>query len=618
MVSSNLVHLDPCPPHPEHRPLSAARTRNTRGSIAARLDDIIEQRNLTALFQPILDLQGGAFIGFEGLIRGPVDGPLHSPIDLFSAAKEHGLSLEIEMLCRQIVLEGYARQKLPGKLFLNVSPEALADPSFKNGQTLGYMKQLDILPEQVVIEITENQPTLNFQAMHDALLHYRGMGFNIAVDDLGSGFSSLRVWFDLRPEFVKIDMHFVRGVDADPQKLQFLKSVQQIAESCGSHVIAEGVETEAELTAVRDIGIALGQGYFIARPTPAPPLLASPEVSRIISSPNISVYPEIVLRAHYTATVQKLMVYIEPVRPETRNSTIFKRFSEDTALRSIPVVRDGIPVGLITRYSFIDRFVQPFSRELLGKKPCTKIMHNQPLLVEKDMSISELSHLLVESESRHFTDGFIITEQGKYAGLATGQDLLRAVNQMQIETARYANPLTLLPGNVPINEHIERLLHASITFHVCYCDLDNFKPYNDVYGYRKGDEMIQLTSRILNWACDPKLDFIGHIGGDDFILLMQSHDWKSRCEQVLREFTAASSLLITESHRQAGGYMSEDRRGEQVFHPFPTLSIGAACIQVGQFKLHHEVSAAATEAKRMAKRAGGNTLFIEQRSKHSG
>lgn len=521
------------------------------------------------------------------------------------------------MLCRQVVLEYYARQKLPGKLFLNVSPEALTDASFKNGQTLGYMEQLGILPEQVVIEITEHQPTFDFRAMHDALLHYRGMGFKIALDDLGEGFSSLRLWSELHPEFVKVDMHFVQGVNTDPQKLQFLKSIQQIAESCGSQVIAEGIETEEELTAVRDIGIALGQGYFIARPTPTPPLLASPEVSRVINSSNISIYPEIALRANHAVTVQKLLVYVEPVRPETKNNTVFKRFSENTALRAIPVVMDGIPVGMINRYSFIDRFVQPFSRELLGKKPCARIMQGQPLLVEKDTPITKLSYFLAESESRHFADGFIITEQGRYAGLATGQDLLRAVTQMQIEAARYANPLTLLPGNVPINEHMERLLQASITFHACYCDLDNFKPFNDMYGYRKGDEMIQLTSRILSWACDPKLDFLGHIGGDDFILLMQSHDWEDRCQQSIRSFAQSSSLPFNEAHREAGGYMSEDRSGNRVFHPLATLSIGAACIKPGQFRSHYEVSAAATEAKKMAKRAGGNTLFIEQRSKHT-
>jgi diguanylate cyclase (GGDEF)-like protein len=440
------------------------------------------------------------------------------------------------------------------------------------------------------------------------------MGFKIAIDDLGEGFSSLRLWSELRPEFIKVDMHFVQGVDKDPIKLQFLKSIQHIAESCGTQVIAEGIETEAELRVVKDIGISLGQGYFIARPSPTPPLVASTETSSIISSSNIAVFPNISGSNRSQTTSHKLLTYVEPVHPGTLVDYIFERFNANPALRIIPVVKNAVPLGLINRYHFIDRFAKPFQRELHGKKPCGDIMQGEPLLVEKNMPIEELSHFLVEADSRHFADGFIITENGRYLGVASGQDLLRELTQMQLEAARYANPLTLLPGNVPINEHIERLLQANTPFVACYCDLDHFKPFNDTYSYRKGDEMIQLTGRILNWACDPKSDFIGHIGGDDFIMLMQSRDWKTRCEQALRSFEQAAGLMFREEHLAAGGYHSEGRDGVVQFHPLTSLSIGAIQITPGLFMSHHEVSAAMTDAKKMAKKVSGNYLFIEQRA----
>ena len=145
------------------------------------LQDILHQRSLSALFQPVMNISAGTFLGFEGLIRGPADSPLHSPINLFAAAKQQGLSLEVEMLCRQIVLESFAAQNLPGNLFLNVSPDALSHPSFKNGQTLAYLENLGIDPQRVIIEITENQPTFDFEGMRNALLHYRNMGFQIAL-----------------------------------------------------------------------------------------------------------------------------------------------------------------------------------------------------------------------------------------------------------------------------------------------------------------------------------------------------------------------------------------------------------------------------------------------------
>jgi diguanylate cyclase (GGDEF)-like protein len=578
------------------------------------LDEILQQRKLTALFQPIIDLSSGEFLGYEGLIRGPANCPLHSPANLFSTALQQGLSLELEMLCRQTVLETFARLNLPGSLFLNVSPETLTHPSFKNGQTLEFMTELGISPERVIIEITENQPTYDFVAMRGALLHYRSMGFKIAIDDLGEGFSSLRLWSELRPEFIKIDMHFVQGVDKDPIKLQFLKSIQQIALSCGTNVIAEGVETEAELQVIKDIGIALGQGYFIARPSPTPPLLASTETSRIVNAVASATMPKLEFAATARETAQKLLTYIEPALPVTDNDIIFERFCADTTLRVIPVAQNGIPVGLINRSSFLDAFTRPFQRELHGKKPCEFFMQPSPLLVDKDMPIEELSHFLSHTEEDHFNSGFIITEQGRYLGISSGQNLLRELTKMQIAAARYANPLTLLPGNVPINQHIEHLLQTQKPFVACYGDLDHFKPYNDVYGYHKGDEMIQLTGRVLSWACDPKLDFIGHLGGDDFILLMQSRDWKARLEQALRAFEQAASLLFTPEHLSAGGYASEDRNDHVVFHPLTSLSIGAIPIASKQFFSHNEVSSAATQAKKMAKRTAGNSLFIEQRS----
>jgi EAL domain-containing protein (putative c-di-GMP-specific phosphodiesterase class I)/GGDEF domain-containing protein len=578
------------------------------------LHEIITHRKLSALFQPILDLKTGEFIGFEGLIRGPADSPLHSPINLFAAAQQQNLSLEVEMLSRQIVLEAYAIQKLPGSLFLNISPETISHPSFKNGQTREFMESLGLDPARVVMEITENQPTYDFDEMRNALMHYRNMGFKTAIDDLGEGFSSLRLWSELRPEYIKIDMHFVQGVDHDPVKLQFLKSIQQIAESCGTRVIAEGIETEGELRVVKDIGIALGQGYFISRPSRTPPLLASSETGRIISSNNIAIFPVVESGHRSRMTSQNLLSYVEPVQPETSNDLVFERFSSNPALHIIPVVKNGLPLGLINRYQFIDCYSKPFQRELTGKKPCYKSTQHAPLLVEKSMPIEDLSHFLAEADTRHFADGFVITENGRYIGVASGQDLLRELTRMQLESARYANPLSLLPGNVPINEHIERLLEAKTPFIACYCDLDHFKPFNDQYSYRKGDEMIQLTARLLGWACDHKQDFIGHIGGDDFIMLMQSRDWKSRCEQALRSFEQAASLLFKAEHLIDGGYSSEGRNGQIQFHPLTSLSIGAIQVTPGQFISHHEVSAAMSCAKKMAKKIPGNSLFIEQRN----
>jgi len=233
--------------------------------LGQHLLDIIARRQLSSLFQPIVDMKTGQIIAYEGLIRGPSDSPLHSPLNLFKAARSNNLTREVEYLCRRAVLERFAELKLPGKLFLNVSPESLVlkQDGSRGGETLGYIHQIGINPANVIIELTENQPTYDYELMREAVLHYRKMGFQIAIDDLGEGFSSLRLWSELRPEYVKVDMHFIQGINADPVKLQFVRSIQEIADKSNTLVIAEGIEKQAELLVLRDLGVAYP--FFVFR-----------------------------------------------------------------------------------------------------------------------------------------------------------------------------------------------------------------------------------------------------------------------------------------------------------------------------------------------------------------
>lgn len=577
------------------------------------LEDILDKRQLEAHFQPILDLKSGEIIGYEGLIRGPVETPLHAPVELFRVAGKHGYALRLERLCRQTVLESFARLGLPHKLFLNVRPQCLALPGLGTTATRELLRRLGLSPERIVIELTENLPFFDFNSVRAALTNYRNLGFNVAIDDLGEGFASFRLWSELRPEYVKADMHFVQGIDSDPLKLQFLKSIQQIADTCRSHIIAEGVETEAELAVVRDLGIPFGQGYLVGRPVASPLQTPPDNVLLILRQREIAVYPETVVLYNNAVTAEKLSIPVAPVRPEVPNDEVFARFERDASLHAIPVVESGVPVGLLTRFAFVEAYARPFRKELFGRKPCRGFMDPNPLVVDKDITIQELSNRLVDADRRFIAEGFVLTERGRYVGLGTGQDLVREITNLQIAAARYANPLTLLPGNVPINEHIERLLRARIGFTACHCDLDHFKPFNDAYGYRRGDDMIQLTGHILFDACDVRRDFLGHIGGDDFILLMQSADWSMRCREALERFDRESARLYAAEDLARGGLLAEDRKGNPVTHPIGALSIGAVVVEAGDYLSHYEVSSAAAEAKRQAKRSPGSSMFVERR-----
>jgi GGDEF domain-containing protein len=291
-----------------------------------------------------------------------------------------------------------------------------------------------------------------------------------------------------------------------------------------------------------------------------------------------------------------------------------RRFAEDRDVQSLPVVDGGIPVGLINRHVFMDLMFKPFSRELFGKKPVETIMDRNILVLDCHTTLHELSRLIVESDPHHILHGFILTREGRYSGMGSGHALMREITQMQIRAARYANPLTGLPGNVPINEHLDDLLRQGIPFVACYCDLDHFKPYNDVYGYRRGDEVIHWTGELLRAACDPDVDFVGHVGGDDFMVIFRSRDWEARCRSLLDAFTAGRDAFFSAEDLARGGYTGEDRSRRVVLNPLLGLSVGAVKVQPGAFPSHHEISAAAAVAKKEAKRREGSVLFVERRN----
>lgn len=234
------------------------------------VEKILSSRNLTANFQPIIDLQCGRLFGYEGLIRGPQGTPLESPVHLFGHAREAGCLAQLELLCVRIIWDRFTALDLPGRLFLNLSLPMLRLRDENGLSTLAYLKRIGVEPHRVAIELSETQTLSCYRRARRLTTMYRRQGYAFGIDDLGAGFSSLRLWLELEPEYVKLDIAFVRGIDADQRRQTFLRSIQQLACAYSTPVIVEGIETEAEYRTVRDLGLPLGQGYYLGRPSPCP------------------------------------------------------------------------------------------------------------------------------------------------------------------------------------------------------------------------------------------------------------------------------------------------------------------------------------------------------------
>lgn len=190
----------------------------TDESYRQELVSILQQRKLQPLFQPVLDFNSGLIQGYEALIRGPSDSPLHSPLVLFKVAHQCQLLAELEMLCRELSIAAFAAAGVQGDLYLNVNPLLLLSNDHPSGLTLALLEKYQLNPSRVVIELSEQYQVDDSTVLINAVHHYRELGFRIAIDDLGSGFSGLKLWSELKPDLIKIDRYFISQVHADPTK----------------------------------------------------------------------------------------------------------------------------------------------------------------------------------------------------------------------------------------------------------------------------------------------------------------------------------------------------------------------------------------------------------------
>lgn len=578
------------------------------------VEAILAQKNLLPLFQPIVDIKQARIFAHEALIRGPVESKLHSPIALFNAASVCGLNIEMEYAAREVIFNEYSRTERAHPLFVNFSPDCLLLTDTHLSFGLTQLARSGLKPDDIVIEITESSTIRDYAELRDAIARLKKMGFKIALDDLGEGTSSLRLWSELSPDYVKIDKHFIANIHNDPIKLEFVRGIQKIAVESNTLTIAEGIETKEELAVIKDLKVDFAQGYLFGRPFPKFQYALTEEVENLLNKNIIRLFADHQHASLKQATVISLASYQTAAFPQMTNEEVYNWFDRENTLNSIPVIdHKSKPLGLISRYDTIDRFARRYQKELHGKKSCTTFMDANCLVVQKDMSILAMSELILAADPKYLLNGFIIAEGERYVGMGSGHALLREVTNMQIHAARYANPLTLLPGNVPINAHIDKLLERRIPFVACYCDLDHFKPFNDAYGYRRGDEVIQFVGRLLSSLVNHEQDFVGHIGGDDFVLVFQSERWEVICNDILDTIVKVMPDFYDLKDIQQGGIRIEDRLGNEHFFPFGSLSIGAVQVHAEAFASHHEVAGAMSNAKKQAKKILGNSLFIERR-----
>ncbi len=233
-----------------------------------KLQEIIIKEEISTIYQPILNLVSPEIIGYEALSRGPKNSAYENPFVMFNIAEETDLLFELDRICRKRSLINAKGIPEGLKLFINILPSTIQDPEFKGGYLKNFLDEVKISSRSIVLEISERQAIENYALLKEASEYYSEIGFALAIDDVGAGYSNLKSLVEFNISYIKLDISMVRDINDDPLKKEIVRAMVQIGKNINADVIAEGIETEDELKELLDLGLIYGQGFLFAKPAP--------------------------------------------------------------------------------------------------------------------------------------------------------------------------------------------------------------------------------------------------------------------------------------------------------------------------------------------------------------
>ncbi|MFJ9903158.1 GGDEF domain-containing protein [Streptomyces sp. NPDC101152] len=510
-------------------------------------------------FQPVVNLTTGGVAGLEILAR-PESGDI-----LAEARRDPELDGELAVSA----VRAAARRETLLPLHVNVFAGTLAD---LGGLTPLHdaVRQAGRLPWEVTIDVGPPYTHVPQQALLDAVGSVRGQGFRISADGVGDGDVPLRLLTDLGPDLVKLDASLLARPAA-------VRAMRTLCEELGALLSVEGVETELQCASAVAAGAQLAQGELFAPPSrlPAADVYVPPRSPGALALPRSGpsvrefVRPAALLPA--TASAGQVRALLTG-SPEVSGVLL--------------VDAHGVPLRSVHRSRFLLSMSGRYGHALYADRPAAKL-GDPPRTVGVDATAWEvLDVVAVGARDRTSDDVAVVDRYGRCVGVVRLADLVRALAESRIEEAAGLNPLTRLPGSDAITSEVDRRIADGRAFALSWLDVDHFKQVNDGAGFAAGDELIRSVGRALQRAAAGSMR-VGHIGGDDFLVLTDPE----------RLDPLAGSVL--EVPWSAGG-----RR--------VTLSLATVLCPPGSVVDHREAAAALAPLKQAAKALHGASWVLGQ------
>jgi diguanylate cyclase (GGDEF)-like protein len=573
-------------------------------------------RSLRSHYQPIYSIANGAVFGFEALARLSAPATFSSLEEMFRAAQSTGSLAALDLHCMLTALHCLDTVRFcPSQsyLFINSCPETLMNPDVSFAFIHDSLEALSLSPERIILEITEESVVSNYDLFRNSLNYLRRQGFKIAVDDFGSGYAGLKMLSTIEPDFLKIDRHFIANIDKAIIKYNLVDAIATACNRIGIHIVAEGIERTEELEIIQDLGIEYLQGFLVGRPSPE--LDYSPAVipnRRAFIASSTDPLPD-------RCFIGNIVAFVEPLSPSAPTLTAMSRFLEARDLQSIPIVDNKKVVGILNRKRFFEEQVIEMGRSgsaYRADRKIADIMEHEFLHFDVNFTLQEVSKKISAKLGTSANENLVVLKHGNYHGMVEIPLLLDALTEQNIMLARDSNPLSGLPGNNTIQREITKRLAQNMHFDVLYLDVDHFKPFNDHYGFARGDMVIKELAGIIQhslWKFESPFNFAGHIGGDDFILITRPAVSIGVAQCILDSFTLKLEQFHGKEDYRAATFRENNRQGALETFSLLSLSIGIVSTEVTNIHSYSHLASIACEVKKAAKLISGSSIVRDRR-----
>ncbi len=531
-------------------------------------------------FQPVVNIHTGFCFGYEALLRNVQETGFGSIQDFFDTCFAQGVLGDVEAALHHKALEKFSTldQKLKVKLFLNLDNRALEEPDANSEALRKAMEKLGLPETSLVIELSERHPLGRPTDTSHVFHRFKRFDYKLAIDDFGTGFSGLQMLYFAEPDFIKIDRFFIADIATDSRKKLFVSHIVNIAHLLGLVVVAEGVETEQEYFVCKDIGCDLVQGYLVQWPTTDMDQLKLQygHIEQLARS-------ERRVKSSDQKIIWEQIEVIEPIQLDAEMLDVFERFRSDKGATFFPVVDvTGEPVGIVRERDLKDYTYSLYGKDLISNRGYGRKLR-QFLSKCPIADINTKAEKILEAfSSDQSSEGVLVVQDMKYVGFLSARSLLRVINEKNLAAARDQNPLTKLPGNNIIHEWLsEALADLGNHYVIVYLDFDNFKPFNDKYGFRLGDRAILMFAELLRKMLPSTVAFVGHVGGDDWFAGFKNQGFEDCAEMIrnlIAQFRSDVESFYDDDSRQKGYITAQDREGKT--KTFPLLGASAALLDL--------------------------------------